>query len=160
MNMKGLEAYQEKKNLKKLEETLRNKDWSKMRQFGRENRDVSRERSNEMRFKSHREIKQCLSKSRQMKVSRGVETSVKEGIEEMVFDKYRYRGVVKEQIIRYKNRNSIDLLGVEKLSRRQELSRSIHQVSRSCQECNKKKLKKLDKQQGIKEVSRRCRASF
>ena len=81
MNMKGLEAYQVKKNLKKLEETLRNKDWSGMRQFGRENREVSRERLNKMRFESHREIKQCISKSRQMKVSRGVETSVKEGIE-------------------------------------------------------------------------------
>ena len=31
MNMKGLEAYQENKNLKKLEETLRNKDWNEMR---------------------------------------------------------------------------------------------------------------------------------
>ena len=36
MNMKRLEAYQERKNLKKLEETLRNKDWSEMRVFGRE----------------------------------------------------------------------------------------------------------------------------
>ena len=42
MNMKGLEAYQVKKILKKLEETLRNKDWSEMREFGREIRDVSR----------------------------------------------------------------------------------------------------------------------
>ena len=41
MNMKGLEAYQEKKNLKKLEETLRNKDWS------------------EMSSGSHRELKYC-----------------------------------------------------------------------------------------------------
>ena len=55
---------------------------------------------------------------------------------------------------------SIDPPGVEKLSRRQELSRSIHQVSRSCRDCDKKKLKKLDKQQGIEEVSRRCWASL
>ena len=55
MNMKRLEAYQEKKNLKKLEETLKNKDWSEMRQFGGENRDVSREKSNEMRLRSHEE---------------------------------------------------------------------------------------------------------
>ena len=47
---------------------------------------------------------------------------------------------------------SIDPPGVEKLSKRQELSRSIHQVSRSCQDCDKKKLKKLDRQQGIEEV--------
>ena len=53
-----------------------------------------------------------------MKVSRGVETSVEEGIEKMVFHRYRYRGGVEEQIIRYKNRSSIDPPGVEKLSRR------------------------------------------
>ena len=47
---------------------------------------------------------------------------------------------------------SIDPPGVEKLSRRQELSQSIHQVSRSGRDCNKKKLKKLDRQQGIEEV--------
>ena len=48
---------------------------------------------------------------------------------------------------------SIDPLDVEKLSRRQELSQSIHQVSRICRDCYKKKLKKLDRQQGIDEVS-------
>ena len=95
-----------------------------------------------------------------MKVSRGIETAVEEGIEEMVVDRYRYRGGVEEQTIRYKNRSSIDPLAVEKLSRRQKLSRSIHQVSRSCRDYDKKKLKKLDKQQGIEEVLRRCRASF
>ena len=56
MNVKGLEAYQVKKNLKKLEETLGNKDWSKMRMFGREKREVLRERSSEMSFESHREL--------------------------------------------------------------------------------------------------------
>ena len=38
---------------------------------------------------------------------------------------------------------SIDPPGVEKLSRRQELSRSIHQVSRSCRDCDMKRLEKL-----------------
>ena len=65
-----------------------------------------------------------------MKVSRGIETAVEEGIEEMVVDRYRYRGGVEEQTIRYKNRSSInqkaikevgtfsiDPLGVEKLLR-------------------------------------------
>ena len=47
---------------------------------------------------------------------------------------------------------SIEPPGVEKLSRRQELSRSIHQVSRSCRDCDKKKLKKLDRQEGMDEV--------
>ena len=57
MNVKGLEAYQVKKNLKKLEETLRNNYWSEMRTFGREKREVSRERSSEMSSGSHRELK-------------------------------------------------------------------------------------------------------
>ena len=100
-----------------------------------------------------RRYKQCLSKSRQMKVLRGVKAFVEEGVEKMVFNRYRYRGGIKEQTTRYKNRNSIDPPGVEKLLRRQELSRSIHQVSRSCRDCDKKKLKKLDRQQGIEEVS-------
>ena len=76
---------------------------------------------------------------------RGVETSVDEGVEKLVFDRYRYREGVEEKTIKYKNRSLIDPLAVEKLSRRQELSRSIHQVSRSCRDCDKKKLKKLDR---------------
>ena len=88
-----------------------------------------------------------------MKVSRGIETAVEEGIKEMVFDRYRYRGGVEEQSIKFKNKSSIDPHVVEKLSRRQGLSRSINQVSRSCRDCDKKKLKKLDRQQGIEEVS-------
>ena len=57
MNMKGLEAYQVKKILKKLEKSLRNKDWSEIRKFRRENREVLKEISNEMSFESHRELK-------------------------------------------------------------------------------------------------------
>ena len=57
MNVKGLEAYQVKKILKKLEKSLRNKDWSEMRKFRRENKEVSREISNEMSSRSHRELK-------------------------------------------------------------------------------------------------------
>ena len=55
MNVKGLKAYQVKKILKKLEENLRNKYWSEMREFGRENREVLRERSREMKVGSHEE---------------------------------------------------------------------------------------------------------
>ena len=84
---------------------------------------------------------------------RGIEIVVEEGIKEKVFDRYRYRGGVEEQSIRCKNRSSIDPPTIEKLSRRQELFRSIHQVSRSCRDYDKKKLKKLDRQQGIEEVS-------
>ena len=67
-----------------------------------------------------------------MQVSRGIEEAIEEGIEEMVVDRYRYRGGVEEQTIRGKNRSSIDppavekLLMRQKLSRRQELSRSIN----------------------------------
>ena len=88
-----------------------------------------------------------VSRQRSRKVLRkwssidtSIETAVEEGIEEMVIDKYRYWGGVEEQSIRCKNRSSIYPLVVEKLSRRQELSRSIHQVSRSCRDCDMKKL--------------------
>ena len=40
---------------------------------------------------------------------------------------------------------SINPPGVEKLSRRQELARSIHQVSRYWRDCDKKNLRKLDR---------------
>ena len=53
-----------------------------------------------------------------MKVSRGVETSVEEGVEKLVFNRFRYQGGVEEQTIRYKNINSIDPPAIEKLSRR------------------------------------------
>ena len=55
MNVKGLEAHQVKKILKTLEETLRNKYWGEMREFGREIREVSREGSREMRVGLHEE---------------------------------------------------------------------------------------------------------
>ena len=51
-----LEAYQENKILKKLEETFKDQDWSEMREFERENREQSRERSSEMRTRSHEEV--------------------------------------------------------------------------------------------------------
>ena len=56
MNVKGLEAYQVKRNLKNLEESLRNKFGERFECFGRENREVSRERSKEMRTGLHRRL--------------------------------------------------------------------------------------------------------
>ena len=56
-----LEAYQEKKNLKKLEETFEDQDGSEMREFGRENRfgrenkEQTKQILSEMRFGSHEE---------------------------------------------------------------------------------------------------------
>ena len=55
MKNQRLEAYQENKILKKLEETFEDQDWSEMREFGRENREQSREISSEMRFELHEE---------------------------------------------------------------------------------------------------------
>ena len=55
MKNQRLEAYQENKILKKLEETFEDQDWSEMREFGRENREQSIEISSEMRFGSHKE---------------------------------------------------------------------------------------------------------
>ena len=65
----------------------------------------------------------------------------------------RCRGGIEDQLIRIKNRSSIDPPGVEKLSSIQTQSRSIHQVSRCRRDCNKKKLRKLDRQLAIEEVS-------
>ena len=50
----------------------------------------------------------------------------------------RYQEGIEQQRIRFKNRSSIDPPGVEELSKRQELSQSIHQVSRRCRDCVKK----------------------
>ena len=80
-NVKGLEANQVKKILRKLEESLRNKYQCEMIEFGREIREVSRERSREIRVDRTRKLKQTSSKSRQIKVSIGIETSVEEGVE-------------------------------------------------------------------------------
>ena len=52
-----LEAYQMKKMLKKLEETLRKKNGVSEKDLGVEKTDVSRERSREMSCGSHEEIK-------------------------------------------------------------------------------------------------------
>ena len=53
MKNERLEAYQEKKILKKLEETFEDQDQSEMREFGRKNREQLREISSEMRFELH-----------------------------------------------------------------------------------------------------------
>ena len=49
MKNERLEAYEVKENLKKLEETLRNKFGVSERGLGGEQREVSRERSSEMK---------------------------------------------------------------------------------------------------------------
>ena len=54
MNEKGLEAYQVKKNLKNLEESLRNQVGVRLESFWERNREVSKERSMETRTRSRR----------------------------------------------------------------------------------------------------------
>ena len=77
MNVKGLKAYQVKKNLKKLEESLRNQDWSEIRVFWeRKQRSIERERSKEMSLDRRRGLYSAGSKSRQMQVSRAIEVFV------------------------------------------------------------------------------------
>ena len=69
----------------------------------------------------------------------------------------RYQEGIEQQRISFKNKSSIDPPGVEELSRRQELSRSIHQVSRRCWDCDKKKALRSSTDS---KVSRRCQTSF
>ena len=69
----------------------------------------------------------------------------------------KYRASIEQQRIRSNNRSSINPPGVEKLSKRQEHSRSIHQVSRSCRDRDKKKAQEAQQiasyRGGIEEVS-------
>ena len=54
MNEKGLEAYLVRKNLKNLGKSLRTKIGVRLESFWERNREVSRERSMEIRTGSHR----------------------------------------------------------------------------------------------------------
>ena len=102
------------------------------------------------------DTKEKNSKQRKMKSmqgnlnrSRGGEIGVKHKRRRQMQLSRIYRGTNQQKA----KKISIDPPGVKNLSRRQELSQSIHQVSRSCPDCDKEKLKKLNRQQGIEEVS-------
>ena len=104
-----------------------------------------------------------------MQVSKGIKTPIEEGVEKWSLTaevSRRYRGITHQNQEQKLDRStrcweaiekagafSIYPPGIEKLSRMETHSRSIHQVLRSYRGCNKKKLKKLDRQQGIEEVS-------
>ena len=99
------------KILKKLEETFEDQDWSEMREFGRKNREQSREILSEIRFGLHEEayIEPSVNLDRW-----GVEEAVEVGVEKMLVDSW----------------------GIEKVSSNNSSdprteARSIHQVSRS-----------------------------
>ena len=68
-----------------------------------------------------------LDRCRYREVSRDLSRRCRENARRQL----RCWGGIEEQHIRIKNKSSIDLPGVEKLSRIQTQSRSIHQVSRS-----------------------------
>ena len=128
-----------------------------MKVFRERNREVSRERSkkNDFRIAKRPYIEQLvnLDRCRYRKVSRDLSRRCRENARRQL----RCREGIKEQHIRIKNRSSIDPPGVKKLSRRQEFSRSIHQISRRCQDCVTKKGLRSSTDS---KVSRRCRASF
>ena len=87
-----------------------------------------------------------------MKVSRGIEIAVKEGIEKMVIDRYRYRGGVEEQSIKCKNRSSIYPPAIEEAGAFSIYPPGIEKLSRLRYE---EKLKELDRQLTIEKVLRR-----
>ena len=129
-------------SVEKLEKAWRNLEehnWSEKRVFGRwTGVDRSRE-IEEMRNGSRKEV---YIEPSVMLDRWGIERcrgSCRGRCQEKGRQQLRYRASIEQQGIRSKNRSSIDPPGIEKLSRRQEHSRSIHQVSRSCWDCDNKK---------------------
>ena len=93
---KRSEAYQVKENLEKLEKSLGKRFGVREIVFGRwTGADRSRE-IKEMRTGSRRENIYLLSNSRQIEVSKGVEPSVKEGVEKNNVDRCRCRDGVEK----------------------------------------------------------------
>ena len=74
-----------------------------------------------------------------MKVSRGVETSVEVGVEKKAIDSCRCQADVEEETPKERTEARSIELAVGKLSRIQELSRSIHQLLRIYRDCDKKR---------------------
>ena len=128
-----------KEKLEKAWRILEEQVWSEMRVFWDRNREVSWEKSkkNDFRITQRPYIKQLvnLDRCRYREVSRDLSRRCRENARRQL----RCWEGIEEQHIRINNRSSIDPLGVEKLSRRQKLSWSIHQVSRRCWDCVKKK---------------------
>ena len=106
MNEKGLEAYQVKKNLVK---SLRTKIGVRFKCFRKRNRVVSRERSMEMRTGLRRGLiyDRCRCREVSSDLSRRCQGNTRRQL--------RCRGGIEDQHIKFKNKNSIDPLGIEKL---------------------------------------------
>ena len=87
-----------------------------------------------------------------MQVSKGIETTIEEGIKEMVVYRYKYRGGVEEQSIKCKNRSSIYPPAIEEAGAFSIYPPGIEKLSRLRYE---EKLKELDRQLTIEKVLRR-----
>ena len=143
-----------KKKLEKAWKILKEEVWSEKESVWEMNSrgQIERDRRNERRIAIERYIDPSV-----MLDSWGIEryqgSCRGSGLQQL-----RYRKGIKQQRVRFKNRSSIDPLDVEELSRRQELSRSIHQVSMRCRDCIKKR--KYLRSSTDSKVSRRCRDSL
>ena len=95
MTDKRLEAYQVKKNLKNLGKSLRTKIEVRLECFWEKNREVSRERSNEIRSGRTGALYRQVSNSRLMKVSTGIE-DLSRGCQENTHRQLRCRGGIED----------------------------------------------------------------
>ena len=120
-----------KDKLEKAWRILEEEVWSENESVWEMNnhRHIEKDRRNERRIAKEKYINPSV-----MLDSWGIEEAIEVGIEDLVVDSWG----IEKQRIRFKNRSSIDPPSVEELSRRQEFSRSIHQVSRRCRDCVKK----------------------
>ena len=140
-----LEAYQVKENLKKAWE-------SQGKRFGVSESGLGDEKSE----KNEREIDRSelwiaevylktINNSRQMRCRGGVEPFVEQESRKSNIDRSSVEKLSRKKNTRGKKRCLIDPPCVEELSSGQKLSRSIHQVSRCYRDCDKKKLRKLNR---------------
>ena len=134
-----------KEKLEKAWRILEEQLWSEMIVFWeRKQRSIEKEiEENDFRIAQRPYIEQPvnLNRCRYREVSRDLSRRCQENARRQL----RCRWGIEEQLIKIKNRSSIDPPGFEKLSSIQTQSRSIHQVSRCWRDCNKKKLRKLNR---------------
>ena len=134
-----------KEKIEKAWGILEEPNWSEMRVFWeRKQRSIERDiEGNENRIAQDAYMGQAvnLDRCRYREVSRYLSRRCRGNARRQL----RCQGGIEDQLIRIKNRSSIDPHGVEKLSSIQTQSRSIHQVLRCRRDCIKKKLRKLDK---------------
>ena len=82
-----------------------------------------------------------------MQVSKGIKTTIEEGIREMVVDRYRYRGTIHQMQEQKLDLSTSCREAIEEAGAFSIYPPGIEKLSRYM-----KKLKKLDRQQGIEEV--------